>query len=191
MNGGFKKLRWWVGINGALSIAFGAWLLFWPDISLFALTILFGGFAAATGVVGLVSVISGTVDGERGWLAVMSILNLAVGIAVLVWPSISARALLYVIGFWAIVLGINTVGGAFWLPLKAGDSAGLGLIGLVSILFGLVMFAKPGDGALVLLALIAAYALVSGASQVIFAIDGTRIVGRGSEEGGHAPLGTG
>jgi uncharacterized membrane protein HdeD (DUF308 family) len=190
MDGHFKKLRWWVGINGALSVAFGAMLLFWPGISLYALTILFGTLATATGAIGLVSVISGTVDGERGWLAVMSVLNLGVGIAVLVWPSISARALLYVIGFWAIVLGINTVGGAFWLPLKAGDSAGLGLIGLVSILFGLVMFAKPGDGALVLLALIAAYALVSGASQVIFAIDGKRIVGRGSQQAGDAPLGT-
>jgi uncharacterized membrane protein HdeD (DUF308 family) len=182
MDGHFKKLRWWVGINGALSVAFGAMLLFWPSISLYALTILFGGFATATGAVGLISVISGTVDGERGWLAVMSILNLGIGVAVLVWPSISALALLYVIGFWAIVLGINTIGGAFWLPLKAGDSAGLALIGLVSILFGLVMFAKPGKGALVLLALVSAYALVSGASQVIFAIDGKRIVGRRSEK---------
>jgi uncharacterized membrane protein HdeD (DUF308 family) len=34
------------------------------------------------------------------------------------------------------------------------------LVGLVSILFGIVMFAKPGDGARVLLALIAAFALV-------------------------------
>jgi uncharacterized membrane protein HdeD (DUF308 family) len=183
MDGQFKQLRWWVGINGALSVAFGAMILFWPSISLYALTILFAAFATATGAVGLVSAISGTVDGERGWLAVMSILNLGVGVAVLVWPSISALGLLYVIGFWAIVLGINTAGGAFWLPLGAGDSAGLALSGLVSILFGVVIFAKPGDGALVLLALISAYALVSGVSQVIFAIDGKRIVGRRSEKG--------
>jgi uncharacterized membrane protein HdeD (DUF308 family) len=181
VDGNMSKLRWWVGINGALSVAFGVMILFWPGISVFALTILFGGFATATGAVGLVSVISGTVDGERGWLAVMSVLNLVVGIAVLVWPSISAVGLLYVIGFWAIVLGINTFGGAFWLPLKAADSAGLALIGLVSIVFGLVMFAKPGDGALVLLALISAYALVSGVSQVIYAIDGKRLFGRRSE----------
>jgi uncharacterized membrane protein HdeD (DUF308 family) len=181
MDGQFNKLRWWLGINGALSVAFGAAILFWPSISLYALTILFGAYATATGAVGLVSAISGTADGEGGWLAVMSILNFGIGVAVLVWPSISALALLYVVGFWAIVLGINTIGGAFWLPLKGGDSAGLALIGLVSILFGLVMFAKPGDGALVLVALISAYALVNGASHVIFAIDGKRIVKRRSK----------
>jgi len=38
-----------------------------------------------------------------------------------------------------------------------------------------VMFVKPGDGALVLLVLIAVYAIVSGISQVIFAVDGKRI----------------
>jgi uncharacterized membrane protein HdeD (DUF308 family) len=38
------------------------------------------------------------------------------------------------------------------------------------------MFAKPGDGALVLLGLIAAFSLVTGVSQLVVAIGGRRIV---------------
>ena len=40
------------------------------------------------------------------------------------------------------------------------------------------MFAKPGDGALVLLALIAVYALVVGLAEVTVAIGGKRLFER-------------
>jgi len=39
-----------------------------------------------------------------------------------------------------------------------------------------VMFAKPDDGALVVLALIAAFSLVIGVSEIVLAIGGKRIV---------------
>src|SRR4051812_25439278 len=86
----FAELRWALGINGALSIAFGVAILIWPGISLFALTILFGAYAAATGIVGLGAVISGTATQGRGWLVVSSLLGIAVGVMVLVWTGISA-----------------------------------------------------------------------------------------------------
>ena len=50
------------------------------------------------------------------------------------------------------------------------------LTGIVSILFGIVIFAKPGAGALVTLGLIAAFALVVGISELAVAIGGKRIV---------------
>jgi uncharacterized membrane protein HdeD (DUF308 family) len=40
-----------------------------------------------------------------------------VGVLVFFWTDMSALALLYVIGAYAITIGIITVGGAFWLPL--------------------------------------------------------------------------
>src|SRR3989442_11906941 len=100
------ELRWALGINGALSIAFGVVILIWPGISLFALTILFGAYTAATGVIGLGAAISGTTKQGRGWLAVSSLLGVAVGVMVLLWTGISALALLYVIGAYAVALGI-------------------------------------------------------------------------------------
>jgi uncharacterized membrane protein HdeD (DUF308 family) len=172
------KLRWALGINGALSVAFGAVILIWPGVSLFALTILFGAFTTATGIVGLASVISGAVKEGRGWLIVSSLLGIAIGVMVLVWTGISALALLYVIGAYAIALGVITVGGAFWLPIDGADSALLVLSGLVSVIFGIVMFARPGAGALVLLALIAAFALVTGISELVVAIGGERLIRR-------------
>jgi len=170
------KFRWALGINGLVAVAAGVVILVWPGISLFALTILFGAWTAANGVVGLIASLSGSIREDRGWLAFTSLLSLALGIAVLVWPSISALALLYVIGAYAVALGVFAVVGAFYLPLDGGDTALMIISGLVSILFGVVIFAKPGDGALVTLALIAAFALITGITELVVAIGGKRLV---------------
>jgi len=170
------KMRWALGLNGLLAIAVGVVILLWPGISLYALTILVGAFALATGIVALVSAFSPDAKNERGWLVFSGLLGIAVGIIVLAWPSISALALLYVIGAYAVVLGIIGIYGAFWLPLDGGDTALMVLSGLISILFGIVIFAKPGTGALVTLALIAAFALVTGITELVVAIGGKRLL---------------
>jgi uncharacterized membrane protein HdeD (DUF308 family) len=50
------------------------------------------------------------------------------------------------------------------------------LDGLIAVVFGIVIFAKPEAGALVLLTLIAAFALVIGVSEVVVAIGGKRLL---------------
>jgi uncharacterized membrane protein HdeD (DUF308 family) len=176
---GMTKVRWAVGLSGAFSIAFGVLIIVWPGISLFSLVIVFGAYALARGVIGLGAAIGGAVPEGRGWLALSSLAGIAVGVTVFLWTGMSALALLYVIGAYAIVLGIIAIGGAFWLPLDGGNSVLMGLTGAVSVLFGVVMFAKPAAGALVLLALIAAYALIIGFSEVTLAIGGKTIFNRG------------
>jgi uncharacterized membrane protein HdeD (DUF308 family) len=173
-----KRVRWALGINGVLSIALAVVILIWPGISLFALAIVFGAFTAANGVVGLIAAIRGPAISGRGWLILSSLISIAFGVFVLVRTDMSALALLYVVGAYAITLGIVTIGGGVWLPLSGDDKALLTLTGIVSILFGIVMFAKPGDGALVLLALIAAYELVKGVSELVVAIGWKRLLER-------------
>jgi uncharacterized membrane protein HdeD (DUF308 family) len=179
------RLRWAIGINGALSVLFGGMILAWPGIGLYALTILFGAYTLASGVVTLASI--PRVKDGRGWMALSGALGAGVGLAVLLWPSISALGLLYLIAAYAIAFGVVAVGGAVWLPIKGGDAGLLSLSGLVSILFGIVMFARPGAGALVLLALIAAFSLVKGATELVVAIGGERILKRefGAPTGAH------
>jgi len=77
------KVRWALGLNGALSIALGAVILIWPGISLEALVIVFGVYALATGVVSFFYAFTSGAAGERGWLIVSGLLGIAVGILVL------------------------------------------------------------------------------------------------------------
>jgi uncharacterized membrane protein HdeD (DUF308 family) len=177
-----KRVRWALGLSGALSVLFGIVIIVWPSISLTALVLVFGAYALVRGIFGLVTAIRSPIKEGRGWLVVASLASIAVGVLVFLWTDMSALALLYVIGAYAIALGIITVGGAFWLPLESGDRLLLAVTGFVSILFGIVMFAKPGDGALVLLALIAAYSLVVGFAELAVAIGGRRLLSAAAKD---------
>ena len=45
------------------------------------------------------------------------------------------------------------------------------LWGVASVAFGLVMFAHPGAGAVALVSLVAAFAIVTGAIQIAYALE--------------------
>jgi uncharacterized membrane protein HdeD (DUF308 family) len=172
------KARWALGINGALALVTGILIIVWPNISLYSLVIVFGAFSLARGIIGLGTAISSPVRGGRGWLVLSSLAGIAVGVVVFFWTDMSALALLYVIGSYAIILGALTMGAAFRLPLDGNGRLLLSVTGFISIIFGIVMFAKPGDGALVLLGLIAAYALIVGVSELVVAIGWDRLFDR-------------
>ena len=171
-----SKLRWALGLQGVLSVVVGIVILVWPDISLVALTILVGAYAFATGIIELGVAFTDEGKSQRGWYIVSGLLGIALGIVVLAWPNISSLALLYVVGVYAIMIGLLGIYASFALPLDGRDTALMILASLVSILFGVVMFAKPGTGALAMLAVIAAFLLVTGISQLVLAIGGKQLV---------------
>jgi uncharacterized membrane protein HdeD (DUF308 family) len=172
------KTRWMLGLHGLASVVFGVMILAWPGISVYALTIVFGAYTLATGIVEFGSAFTAQGRDERGWLILRGLLGIAVGVLVFAWPGISALALLYVIGGYAVALGILCVIGSFRLPLDSRGTALIGLTGVVAIVFGIVIFAKPGAGALAVLALIAAFALVTGISELVVAIGGAKLLER-------------
>jgi uncharacterized membrane protein HdeD (DUF308 family) len=176
-----KKTRWAVGLHGFASLVFGVLILAWPDISVYALTIMFGAYTLATGIVELGTAFTAQKD-ERGLLILRGLLGIAVGVVVFASPSISALALLYVIGAYAVGLGILCVVASFRLPLDGRDTALMVLTGLIAIVFGIVIFAEPGAGALAVLALISAFALVTGLSELVVAIGGEKLIERKAKD---------
>jgi hypothetical protein len=102
-------LRWALGLNGVASIVLGVVIIVWPNISLFSLVIVFGAFALVRGVSGLVAAFSSPIKEGRGWLILSSLAGIAVGVLVFLRTDMSALALLYVIGAYAIALGVITV----------------------------------------------------------------------------------
>jgi uncharacterized membrane protein HdeD (DUF308 family) len=173
-----KKLRWAIGLHGLASVVFGVMILAWPSISVVALTIVFGAYTFATGIVDFGTAFTSQGKEARGWLILRGILGIGVGVVVLVWPSISALALLYVIGFYAVALGVLFIFASFELPVDGRQTAWMILSGLVAIMFGIVIFAKPGAGALAVLALIAAFALVTGVSELVISFAGDKLLER-------------
>jgi uncharacterized membrane protein HdeD (DUF308 family) len=171
--------RMWkvTAFRGAVAVAFAIVILVWPNVGLTTLIALFGAFALVSGVATIAAAFNLPVrGGERAWLVFEGLLGIAVGVVVFVWPDLSALGLLYAIATWAIAIGVVEVALAFVLPLSGGRSLLVVLGGLLSVAFGVIMFGHPGAGAVALLALIAAFAFVTGVMQIAFALELRRVV---------------
>jgi uncharacterized membrane protein HdeD (DUF308 family) len=174
---GFAHLWKVTALRGAAAIAFAVVILIWPSIGLTALIALFGAFALVSGASTIVGAFRIPMQGgQRAWLVADGLLGVAVGVVVFAWPGLSALGLLYAIAAWAIALGIFEISLAFILPISGGRSLLVVLGGLLSIAFGVIMFAHPGAGAVALLALVAAFAFATGVMQFAFALELRRVV---------------
>jgi uncharacterized membrane protein HdeD (DUF308 family) len=160
--------KWWaVALRGILAIVFGIVALAFPGVTLVSLAIVFGAYAFVSGVFAIVAGI-----GHRGreavWHVLDGILGIAVGIATFFFPGITAQALVFLIGLWAILTGIFEVVAGFELPIERDWL--LVIAGMASIIFGVLVFANPVGGALAITWLIGVYALVFGVTMLVFGI---------------------
>lgn len=160
-------------LRGSVAILFGLVALAWPGIGLATLIGLFAAAALISGFTAIAGALRGRVAGSRrGWLLLDGLLATGAGLLVLLWPDLSARALLFVIASTAVASGVLAfVLGAATLPLRGGRSVLPMLWGVASVAFGLVMFARPGAGAVALVGLVAAFAIVTGAIQIAYALE--------------------
>ena len=90
----------------SIAILFGVLALVWPELTLWALVVLWGAFVLADGVFALVTAFAGNVPQGRGWLVFHGLVGIAIGILTFVWPAITGLALLWVIAAWALAVGI-------------------------------------------------------------------------------------
>ncbi len=89
-------------------------------------------------------------------------MGIMAGILTFAWPAITALVLLYVIAFWAIFTGIFEILAGLRLRKAITNEWLLLLMGVLSLLFGVLILFAPGAGALVIVVWIGAYALVFG-----------------------------
>jgi uncharacterized membrane protein HdeD (DUF308 family) len=160
----------WLALRGAVSVLFGLFAFLWPGKTLAALIIVFGAFALADGVVSLIHAFRVRDQGRPFWsLVIVGLLGIAAGIVTLLWPGMTAIALLMFIAAWAFVTGIFEIVAAIRLRKEIRNEWLLGLSGALSVLFGVVLFLQPGAGALALMWVIGAYALFFGMLLIVLA----------------------
>jgi len=92
----------------------------------------------------------------------VGILGIGAGILTFIWPGMTALVLLAFIAAWSLVMGVFQIIAAIRLRKSIEHEWLLGLSGLLSVIFGLLMLISPGAGALAVLWVIGAYAIVFG-----------------------------
>jgi uncharacterized membrane protein HdeD (DUF308 family) len=159
----FIGRNWWLLVlRGICAILFGVLAFTWPGMTLGALVLLFGVYAFADGILAFVAAFSNS-TGRPWWALVLGgLVSIAAAMATFLYPGITAMALLVLIALWAIVTGVVEIAAAIQLRREIKGEVWLGLAGLASLLFGVVLLARPGVGALAVVWMIGGYSVMFG-----------------------------
>ena len=108
----------------------------------------------------------------RYWWAVVlrGVAAVLFGLMALIWPGITVIVLVALFGAYALVDGIIGLGTAVFGGRQRGRRGWLVVEGIAGVLAGIFTFAWPGVTALVLLWLIAAWAVVTGVLEIVAAV---------------------
>lgn len=162
--------NWWaLLLRGIAAVLFGLVALFWPGITLYVLIIFFGAYALVDGIFAIVAGVRG-VGGRRWLLLAVGVLGVLAGLIAFFYPNITALVLLYVIAFWAILSGILEVVMAISLRREIENEWLMGLSGVLSVVFGVLLAALPRVGLLSLVWLIGIYALIFGVALIVLSL---------------------
>ena len=164
------RRTWWVFLIGGLaSLLFGVVAFAKPGIALLVLSMF---FAAAILVDGAFSIVGSIQNREKdGWwvMLLIGILGVGVGGYALMNPPISMLAFVYLVALQAILLGVFLVMLGYRVRLATSREWLLYVTGALSILFGILVLARPGAGSLTIVYMIAAWAIIIGALKLAFA----------------------
>jgi uncharacterized membrane protein HdeD (DUF308 family) len=164
---------WWVLLlRGIAAILFGVVAFAMPGISIASLVLLFGAFCLADGLMAAWTAIWHRRQAENGWLLLIGgLVGIVVGLLTVFQPSVTALALVFYVAIWAVGSGVVQVLTAIRLRHEIQNEWMLALAGIASLALGVLLMARPGPGALALLWLIAAYAIVFGLLLVALALE--------------------
>lgn len=156
---------WWVVLlEGILAIIVGLFLLYRPAVTTIFLIQVLGIFWLAEGILSVLGAF--IFSGNRLWRLLGGILSIIAGIVILTYPIYSPLVVLTLfvvfIGVWAIITGaVRLIGG-----LK-GEGWGSGILGILTIILGLLLLTNNLAGALALPWVFGFFLILGGIVAVI------------------------
>ncbi len=156
--------QWWVLVlQGVLGIAVGVLAIIFPDIALGTIALLFGAWAVVSGVSQLAAGWRVAEHRGRSWpFLVAGAVSVIAGIVALVLPGITILYLVFLLGAWMLVSGVMEAYSAWRIRNEIANEWLLILLGAIRVVAGAIILAMPIIGALLTVAIFAAWAFVSG-----------------------------
>jgi uncharacterized membrane protein HdeD (DUF308 family) len=135
-----------------------------------SIAIMFAFYVLIDGVMAISAAWSVRKEGQRwGLLALIGALGIIAGAYAIIFPGIALVSLILLMGWWAMVTGVLAIIAAFRHHHEIESPVLLGLAGLVSVVFGIIVVARPIAGAAALILLLATYSIIFGVTMGIWA----------------------
>jgi uncharacterized membrane protein HdeD (DUF308 family) len=160
-----------LALRGVIGILFGIGAFVWSGATLAALILVFGAYVFVDGIFAVVAGIGMRRQMDRWWLIVLEgAAGIILGLLTFRSPDTTALVLVTFIAAWSIVTGIFEIATAVRLRKLIANEWLLILSGIVSIIFGALLIAQPGAGAISIVWLLGAYALIFGILTLMLAL---------------------
>ena len=170
--------NWWSFVlRGLAAILFGLAAFAIPHITLRVLIAVFAAYALVEGILSILGAMRAIRNEKRSLLLLLTgLVSVAAGLMALFAPALTKITVLYVIAAWALFTGVLALVTSIRLRKFVEGEWLLGLSGLLSILFAILIVASPRVGALVMIYQIGFYAMAFG---IILLAVGFRLKQRG------------
>lgn len=164
----YKSAWWMLLVRGIFLVLFGILATTWPGLALYTLIVFFGVFALVHGLMALIGSIANRAGNRDWWLVMLEgIVGIIIGVMTFAWPGLTGLVLAHFIAAWAVIMGILRIYGAIKLRREIEGEWLLIISGLISLLFGIFVFARPLTGAVAIAWLIGLYAIVFGVLGIV------------------------
>jgi Uncharacterized conserved protein len=162
------QVPWWVVLlEGIIAILLGLFLLYRPAATTVFLIQILGIFWLAEGILSVVGAL--IFSGNRIWKLLSGILSIIAGALILMYPIYSPLIVLTLfilfIGVWVIIDGVVKV----ILALKGGGW-GIGIIGILTIILGLLLLTNSLVGVLFLPWIFGFFLILGGIGSLIWGL---------------------
>lgn len=164
--------NWWMWlIRGIAAVIFGILAFIWPGATIIVLGILFGAYALVDGIFAIVATVRAAETHQVWWpFLIEGIVGILIAAITFYDIRITLLALYLTIAAWAFLTGIFEIVAAIQLRRHIANEIWLIIAGIASIAFAALMVYYPLAGALAIIWLISAYAIVFGILMIAFAL---------------------
>ncbi len=162
---------WWaIVLRGVIALLFGIMTLISVQFALLFLVYLFGAYVLLDGILAIIVSLQERRSSSGWWvLFLLGIVGIVVGVLSFIHPGNVALLIFYLVAAWLVISGLLGIISAFSLR-AAGIEWLLVVIGVISIIVGIIFFLHPTSSILSLVWLLGVFALVYGIIQIVRAI---------------------
>ena len=146
-------------------------LFFATGFTLKVILIFVGIFLLINGLFSIIGSFMTKSNHQHWWLLFFGgLISVIAGIVVLTWPETTLIFFVYLIAIWAIVVGIFDLIASFSASWAQAGKTYIGIAGILSILFGIIIFIYPAFSLVAIIWLIGFYALIIGLLLIFFSL---------------------
>ena len=167
-----KKGNWIVFIvNGLIAILFGLMALFMPQETIISLTMYFGILILLGGLV-IFFMSYRNMKAKKTYLLLMAeaILAILIGAVIAFYPKGSLYIFLILVGIWATIMGLLQIIVSVQMKKKVSNHSLFTINGILTLVFGLLLFFDPMGGIKALFMIIGFISLVAGLLMVYLGV---------------------